>query len=171
MTAKKGFIGSDAKENRFIGPKKEAYFLQIKKKTGEVEIWNEEFGSDKYIGSMDPNTKRIDFNKSWWGGAKPFEVDFFSQLKNKDMVMQKAQGLIRASSSAGEINSQTANMLINNPPGKSSKGGDGTLAMSAPAGGKGSGETSGARPPSFFEAMDKSNLTTLFIKSMYGVVG
>ena len=78
----KNFIGSDQKNLRFTGPKKEAYFLRVKKKTGEIQIWNEEFLSDKFVGSMDPNTKKIDYNNNLWGGARGFEKDFFNKQKN-----------------------------------------------------------------------------------------
>ena len=94
-TGKVGYLGDDRKVNRFPGPKNEAYFLQILRKTGEIEIWNEEWGSDKYIGTMDPNTRNIQFNQAWWGGARPFEVNFFSQQKNKQMVAAQANKLIK----------------------------------------------------------------------------
>ena len=51
-TQKTGFIGSDAKKNRFPGPKGEMYFLQINPTTGETEVWNEEFGQDRKVGTV-----------------------------------------------------------------------------------------------------------------------
>ena len=50
-TQKDGFIGSDAEKNRFTGPKNERYFLQINPKTGETEVWNEELGQDRKVGT------------------------------------------------------------------------------------------------------------------------
>ena len=35
-----GFIGDDKKENRFKGPKNEAYFLKVGRRDGRIQIWN-----------------------------------------------------------------------------------------------------------------------------------
>ena len=171
MTAKEGFIGSDAKENRFTGPKKEAYFLQVKKKTGEIEIWNEEWGSDKFIGSMDPNSKKIDWNTMWWGGAKDWEKSYFSQPKNKEMVLSKAHALIKKSSAAGEINTKKANQLINNPPGKQKKGkvvpvgAGGGQGAGGGGGGQGQGQDVG-----LFSPIDTNNHYLSLVAAMCNIV-
>ena len=59
MTAKEGYFGSDAKENRFLAipsgkGKNEKYFMQVNKDTGRMEVWNEEFGQDRAVGYLDP---------------------------------------------------------------------------------------------------------------------
>ena len=50
QTQKAGFIGNDSDENQFDGPNGERYFLQINPDTGKQEVWNEEWGSDKFVG-------------------------------------------------------------------------------------------------------------------------
>ena len=168
MTQKSGYIGSDAKKNRFYGPDKEAYFLQVEKAKGLIEIWNEEFGSDKYIGTMDPNTKKIDFNKNWWGGARNNEVEWFN--KNKSIVFQHAQRLIKMEASHGGISTKTADMLINNPPGS----GNGTVnAVNAGGNGQSGGGGGSTEVPSepMFSPVDKSNHYTLLVASMCNILG
>ena len=68
MTTKAGYYGSDAKDKRFIDPKTgEAYFTLINKTTGEVELYNEEFGADKRVGTLGSDGK-WEYNNNWWGG-------------------------------------------------------------------------------------------------------
>jgi uncharacterized membrane protein YgcG len=169
-TGKVGFIGDDRKVNRFPGPKKEMYFLQVQKNNGNIEIWNEEFGSDKYIGTMDPKTKNIQFNQKWWGGAKPFEVAFFSQQKNKQMVAAQANKLIKQAASAKEITKKKADQLMSNPPG--SGGGsmsDGGVNIGGGSQGGGQeGPDSGTQP--LFSPIDTSNLSSLTTKALYSIL-
>ena len=165
------WIGSDAKENRFTGPKKEAYFLRVKKKTGEIQIWNEEWGSDKHIGTMDPKSKKIDWNKMWWGGPKDWEKSYFSQPKNKEMVLSKAHALIKKSSAAGEINTKKANTLINNPPGKQKKG---KVVPVAAVGGQGAGGGGGGQGQGqdvgLFSPIDTNNHYISLVAAMCNIV-
>jgi len=167
----KDFIGSDQKNLRFTGPKKEAYFLRVKKKTGEIQIWNEEFLSDKFVGSMDPNTKKIDYNNNLWGGAKGFEKDFFNKQKNKQMVLSRASNLIKKSSVAGEITEKKADQLINNPPGKQKKG----KVIPVNTGGGGGGGTQGGgggEVPQelMFSAIDKQNHYRSMVAAMCNIL-
>ena len=165
------WIGSDAKENRFTGPKKEAYFLRVKKKTGEIQIWNEEWGSDKHIGTMDPNSKKIDWNTMMWGGPKDWEKSYFSQPKNKEMVLSKAHALIKKSSAAGEINTKKANTLINNPPGKQKKG---KVVPVAAGGGQGAGGGGGGQGQGqdvgLFSPIDTNNHYISLVAAMCNIV-
>ena len=171
-TGKVGYLGDDRKVNRFPGPKNEAYFLQILRKTGEIEIWNEEWGSDKYIGTMDPNTRNIQFNQAWWGGARPFEVNFFSQQKNKQMVAAQANKLIKQAGASKEITEKKANQLLNNPPGRHGSGN--TSVISTDTGGgagvQGGGEKEIPSEP-MFSPRDKSNHYTLLVASMCNIMG
>ena len=171
-TGKVGYLGDDRKVNRFPGPKNEAYFLQILRKTGEIEIWNEEWGSDKYIGTMDPNTRNIQFNQAWWGGARPFEVNFFSQQKNKQMVAAQANKLIKQAGASKEIRDKKASELINNPPGRHGSGK--TSVVSTDTGGVGvqggGGENEIPSEP-MFSPRDKSNHYTLLVASMCNIMG
>ena len=58
MTTKTGYYGSDAKTNRFDDKDTgETYFTLINKKTGEVELYNEEFGADKRVGTLGDDGK------------------------------------------------------------------------------------------------------------------
>ena len=167
----KDFIGSDQKNLRFTGPKKEAYFLRVKKKTGEIQIWNEEFLSDKFVGSMDPNTKKIDYNNNLWGGAKGFEKDFFNKQKNKQMVLSRASNLIKKSSVAGEITEKKADQLINNPPGKTKSGKTITSEVGSSQGGGGGSQGGGETPQELmFSAIDKQNHYRSMVAAMCNIL-
>ena len=171
MTQKGGYIGSDAKQNRFTGPKNEAYFLQIQKKTGDIELWNEEWGSDKFVGRLRaPDYPKFEWNTMWWGGAKQFEKSYFGQPEKKKEVISRAQNLIKKSAAAREITAKTADTLINNPPGKTKTSRTETpVAVGAQSGGNAGGaQGSGVQP--IFSALDTSNLTTLTTKSLYNIV-
>ena len=93
-TGKQDHYGSDKKENRFSGPagpggRSEAYFLQIPKNNPDaIEIWNEEWGSDKFIGTLSRQSRKVDYNKNWWGGARDNEKQFFDKEKTVDMVIR-----------------------------------------------------------------------------------
>ena len=99
-TGKKDHYGSDKKENRFSGPagpggRSEAYFLQIPKNNPDaVEIWNEEWGSDKFIGTLSRQSRKVDYNKNWWRGARDNEKQFFDKEKTVDMVIRRADDLM-----------------------------------------------------------------------------
>ena len=87
-----GFYGDDSKHNRFPGPKGEMYFTLVNKKTGEVELWNEELGIDRRVGALDARTKNWNFDETASGKsttARDFEVEYFSNFKNKDNVINK----------------------------------------------------------------------------------
>ena len=171
-TGKVGYLGDDRKVNRFPGPKNDAYFLQILRKTGEIEIWNEEWGSDKYIGTMDPNTRNIQFNQAWWGGARPFEVNFFSQQKNKQMVADQSNKLIKQAGASKEITEKKANQLLNNPPGRHGSGKTSVVSTDTGGGGgvQGGGEKEIPSEP-MFSPRDKSNHYTLLVASMCNIMG
>jgi len=98
MTAKDGFFGTDDVDYRkkLVPGSDEAYFLQINKETGDIEVWNEEFGSDKYVGvyKKDDEGNFGDFeeNNNWWGGARRDEKEFFKSDKGikavKDLAIE-----------------------------------------------------------------------------------
>ena len=96
MTAKDGFYGRDDVDYRkkLVPNSDEAYFLQINEKTGDIEVWNEEFGSDKYVGvykkDADGNYGEFEENNAWWGGAKPDEKKFFKSDAGLKSVKQLA---------------------------------------------------------------------------------
>ena len=81
MTAKEGYFGSDAKENRFLAipsgkGKNEKYFMQVKQdepNKGRMEVWNEEFGQDRAVGYLDPGSNDFVPDKTFTKGARGFE--------------------------------------------------------------------------------------------------
>ena len=96
MTAKDGFYGRDDVDYRkkLIPNSDEAYFLQVNEKTGDIEVWNEEFGSDKYVGvykkDADGNYGEFEENNAWWGGARDDEKKFFKSDEGLKSVKQLA---------------------------------------------------------------------------------
>ena len=110
-TQKTGFIGSDAEKNRFTGPKKERYFLQINPKTGETEVWNEEFGQDRKVGTYNKagDTFTPDTSNRWLGkGARDWETDHFNTKKAQQNVRDQKVTVIKNEN--GRIN-QTGKSL------------------------------------------------------------
>ena len=68
-----GWYGNDDKTNRFTDPKTgEAYFTLVNEKTGEIELWNEDFGfADKKVGTLNPETGKMDYNGKWFSNDTP----------------------------------------------------------------------------------------------------
>ena len=96
MTAKDGFYGRDDVDYRkkLIPNSDEAYFLQINEETGDIEVWNEEFGSDKYVGvykkDADGNYGEFEENNNWWGGAQRNEKEYFKSDEGLSAVKKLA---------------------------------------------------------------------------------
>ena len=88
--------GDDSPENRFkpggdLG--NEAYFLIINKKTGKTEVWNEEWGQDRFVGTYDPDTGKFKPAGGILGkGARDNEAEYFS--KNTNVITQQATKVI-----------------------------------------------------------------------------
>tara|TARA_B100001996_G_scaffold299457_1_gene239892 strand:- start:671 stop:1939 length:1269 start_codon:yes stop_codon:yes gene_type:complete len=102
--------GDDSPKNRFVDPATgEAYFLIIDKKTGKTKIYNEEWGSDKYIGEYDPDTGKIKYNNNWWGGARKEEKAFFND--NKNLIKNQAKKVIKNEEVAAGKSNQEANNI------------------------------------------------------------
>lgn len=124
MTTKKGYYGSDAKENRFSDPKtNEAYFTLVNEKTGEIEIYNEEFGVDKRVGTINKDGT-VDYNNNWWGGANKNDKAFVEKgladgsiknhatnlvLKESDLSVAETRQLL-ANNDGNETTSETAGL-------------------------------------------------------------
>ena len=113
MTAKDGFYGRDDVDYRkkLVPNSDEAYFLQVNEKTGDIEVWNEEFGSDKYVGvykrDADGNFGDFEENNAWWGGAQQDEKKFFKS----DAGLKSVKNLAVES-----IKKDLTNEDITNPP-------------------------------------------------------
>tara|TARA_B100001113_G_scaffold153110_1_gene125336 strand:+ start:357 stop:1667 length:1311 start_codon:yes stop_codon:yes gene_type:complete len=97
MTTKAGYYGSDDVDNRFPVPALkgtrsagEKYFVLVNKETGQKEVYNEEFGADKLVGSYDKGGEFVP-NTNWWGGAQPEEKKFFNSDEGKKLVNGHAQ--------------------------------------------------------------------------------
>ena len=91
MTTKTGYYGSDGVDNRFIDPKtKEAYFTLVNKKTGEIELYNEEFGADKRVGTLGSDGK-WNYNNNWWGGANKNDRTFAEQILKDGTLKKQAE--------------------------------------------------------------------------------
>ena len=88
-----GFYGDDNVKNRFPGPKGEKYFTLVNKKTGEVELWNEEVGIDRRVGALNAKTKKWNFDETASGKsttARDFEVDYFNKPEHTKGVINQA---------------------------------------------------------------------------------
>ena len=119
MTTKTGYYGSDAKTNRFIDPKtNEAYFTLVNKKTGEVELYNEEFGADKRVGTLGENGK-WEYNKNWWGGANGNDRAFAEKIQKDGTLKKQASKIVKKQlvdegKTAAEANKETKDLINQN---------------------------------------------------------
>ena len=120
MTTLAGHYGSDAKKNRFLAPglkgtsgAKEKYFVLVDKETGEKKIYNENFGSDTLVGTLDKNN-----NFETASGAKGYEEDFFNSPDGKRLTNNQANTIatngIREDEGIDDDEAQKkANSLVN----------------------------------------------------------
>ena len=98
MTTKDGYYGSDDVENRFSDPKtNEAYFTLVNEKTGEIEVYNEEFGVDKRVGTISPDGS-VDFNDNWWGGANKNDRAFVEAGIADGSIVNHASDIVQQES-------------------------------------------------------------------------
>ena len=96
-TSKKGFYGDDKPENRFLGPKGEKYFTLVNEKTGKTEVWNEEFGQDRFVGEYDPETKKFKPEPTaglLGKGSRKYEQEFFTSQKGKRLISQNSAKVV-----------------------------------------------------------------------------
>ena len=102
--------------------------------------------------------------------TKDWEKSYFSQPKNKEMVLNRAHALIKKSSAAKEINEQKANTLINNPPGKQKKGK--VIPVTTGGGGGGGSQGGGGEVPQeiMFSAIDKQNHYRSMVAAMCNIL-
>ena len=95
MTTKAGYYGSDAKKDRFLDAKTgETYFTLVNKTTGEVELYNEEFGADKRVGTLGSNGK-WEYNNNWWGGANGNDKAFAEQIQKDGTLKNQASKVVQ----------------------------------------------------------------------------
>ena len=102
MTAKEGYFGSDAKENRVRAipsgkGKNEKYFMQVKQdepNKGRMEVWNEEFGEDRAVGFLDPGSNEFVPDRTFTKGARDFEKDFFNTDEGKKLIREQSKNTV-----------------------------------------------------------------------------
>ncbi len=90
--------GDDSPENRFkpggaLG--NEAYFVIVNKKTGKTEVWNEEFGQDRHVGTYDPKTGKFTPEPTaglLGKGSRKNEAEYFTN--NTKVITQQATKVI-----------------------------------------------------------------------------
>lgn len=109
MTAKSGFYGTDEPSYRkkLVPNSDEAYFQQVNKTTGEIEVWNEEAVSDKYVGKYVKNSEgqwEFQPNNSWWGGAQENEKRFFQSDEGRASVFEHAEETVIKDKTTGRNN-------------------------------------------------------------------
>ena len=100
-----GWYGNDDKTNRFTDPKTgEAYFTLVNEKTGEIELWNEDFGfADKKVGTLNPETGKMDYNGKWFSNVNADDKAFAKKItENGDL--KKYANQITAATIADEDN-------------------------------------------------------------------
>jgi len=137
-TSKKGFYGDDKPENRFPGPKNEKYFTLVNEKTGVTEVWNEEFGQDRYVGEYDPETKKFKPaapNILGFKGSRDFEREFFTSQKGKRLISQNSAKVVEkdlieggmsadeAMIKAGELTKESSRLVKSELSSELAKGG------------------------------------------------
>ena len=95
MTTKAGYYGSDAKKDRFLDAKTgETYFTLVNKTTGEVELYNEEFGADKRVGTLGSDGK-WKYNGNWWGGANKNDKAFAEKILKDGTLKNQASKVVQ----------------------------------------------------------------------------
>ena len=142
-TQKKGFLGTD-KQTFQIGSLGHSGFLQVDKKNGNIEIWHNHWGSDKYVGLLKKNGD-IDYNHALWGGANAKDKAFYNKQTTKDMVYAHAAQIITAAHKENPSKYPVAstNQLLKQVPNgekhliaEASKSTQGLLSMLDPTEGK-----------------------------------
>ena len=101
-TSKEGFYGSDKEENRFYAipsgkGKNEKYFVLVNAKTGKTEVWNEEFGQDRFVGEYDPKTKKFKPEPTaglLGKGSRKYEQEFFTSEAGTKLISQQSKNTI-----------------------------------------------------------------------------
>ena len=90
-----GWYGNDNKDNRFTDPDTgEAYFPLVNEKTGEIELWNEDFGvADKKVGTLKKDGT-WDFNGNWFSNVKQEDKDFANKIAKDGTLRDKAELIV-----------------------------------------------------------------------------
>ena len=91
-------FGNDNDKNKFqpiVSGKgrNEKYFTLVNKKTGEIEIYNNEFGRDRKVGVYNPKDKKLTLDD----GARLYEKEAFGDLDSGalDTVIKNSKNMIQ----------------------------------------------------------------------------
>jgi len=119
--ARSGWIGNDNKDNRFTDPKTgEAYFTLVNEKTGEIELWNEDFGfADKKVGTLSTDGK-WEYNGKWFSNVNANDKAFAEKISG-DGTLRNQANKITAATLADEANCNGDKECIKNAKLKANK--------------------------------------------------
>ena len=77
--------------------KNEAYFVLVNKKTGKTEVWNEEFGQDRFVGNYDPKTKKFTPSRPnilGYKGSRKYEQEYFTGEEGIKSIVSQAKNVV-----------------------------------------------------------------------------
>ena len=91
-------FGNDNDKNKFQPimsgkGRNEKYFTLVDKKTGEITIYNNEFGWDRVVGTYNPKDKKLTLKD----GARLYEKEAFGDLDSGalDTVIKNSKNMIQ----------------------------------------------------------------------------
>jgi hypothetical protein len=90
-----GWYGNDNKANRFTDPDTgETYFPLVNEETGDIELWNEDFGfADKKVGTLKKDGT-WDFNGKWFSNVNQDDKDFANKIAKDGTLRDKAELIV-----------------------------------------------------------------------------
>ncbi len=77
--------------------KEEAFFVLVNKKTGETEVWNNEFGRDRQVGTYNPKDKKftpITNSPTIGMNAREFEKEYFTSEAGMNSIVSQAKNVV-----------------------------------------------------------------------------
>ena len=91
-----GWYGNDNDANRFPDPKTgEKYFVLVNEQTGDIELWNEDFGfADKRVGTLKEDGT-WNFNGTWFSNVNDDDKAFANELVAKGELRKKGEIVIK----------------------------------------------------------------------------
>ena len=120
MTTLAGHYGSDAKENRFLVPglkgtkgANEKYFVLVDKETGEKKIYNNEFGTDRVVGTLDKDNNFVPASDAREWEKKAFNDKAGKRLVNNQGNTIAANGIREEEGISADEAKKKANTLVN----------------------------------------------------------
>ena len=77
--------------------KEEAFFVLVNKETGETEVWNNEFGRDRQVGTYNPKDKKftpITNSPTIGMNAREFEKEYFTSEEGMNSIVSQAKNVV-----------------------------------------------------------------------------